>query len=300
MTSRRLGSAWFGDSKHEHSCPARLRGLLKNHLPAQQPSSPCTAGAARGRRDGFSSAPGGLVRRSQSPLNSSSCRIAIGRQADPGQRLDEALIKDITGGDTISARELYQKLFEFKPKLTLWLAANSKPVIRGQDEGIWRRILTLPFEVTIPVEERDRDLPDRLREELPGILNWAIEGLRFWRENGLQPPDTVIAATKAYRDEMNWFREFIQTECEVGPKFRVSIDQLWQRYRDWCEENGEKHRTKRGLGRMLLDEKFPRKKWYEPGQAHEGVKGPPKRQQVRGHVGLRVRRTEPTSAEPRP
>jgi len=102
--------------------------------------------------------------------------VEIGR----GQKLDEALIEEATGGDRIAARFLFKELFEFQPQFKLFLACNHKPEIRGTDEGIWRRVKLVPFDVTIPPKERDKRLLVKLRAELPGILNWALEGCQQW------------------------------------------------------------------------------------------------------------------------
>ncbi|MDT7898637.1 MAG: DNA primase, partial [Armatimonadota bacterium] len=104
------------------------------------------------------------------------------------KRFAEELIKTLTGGDTVAARFLYREFFEFRPRFKAWLAANYKPEIRGSDYAIWRRIRLIPFTVTIPPDEQIPDLAEQLKGELLGILNWALEGLRDWLANGLQPP----------------------------------------------------------------------------------------------------------------
>jgi putative DNA primase/helicase len=115
--------------------------------------------------------------------------------------VNESLVKSLTGTDRVAARFLYAEAFEFLPTFKLWLAANHKPVIRGTDTAIWRRIRLVPFTVEIPEGERDPELPNRLRAELPGILAWAVQGCLLWLESGLGVPDQVRAATDAYRRE---------------------------------------------------------------------------------------------------
>jgi putative DNA primase/helicase len=117
-----------------------------------------------------------------------SARLVTAIEVGEGKRFAEELIKTLTGGDTVAARFLYREFFEFKPRFKVWLAANYKPEIRGTDYAIWRRIRLIPFTVTIPPEEQIPDLAEQLKEELSGILNWALEGLRDWLANGLAAP----------------------------------------------------------------------------------------------------------------
>ncbi|MCI6141288.1 MAG: phage/plasmid primase, P4 family [Subdoligranulum variabile] len=161
--------------------------------------------------------------------------------------LDEAIVKQLTGGDTVTARYLYGREFEFKPEFKLIMATNHKPRIRGTDSGIWRRIRLVPFTQTIPEDKQDLQLPDKLRAELPGILNWAIDGLRLWLKNsnnarrrGLPPCQAVDSATAAYRGEQDRLKEFLEECTEPAPGYTVQASILYQVYRRWCEENGER------------------------------------------------------------
>ena len=155
----------------------------------------------------------------------------------PGRSVAEGLVKLITGEDAITARHLYKDFFEFEPEFKIWLAANEKPTIKGQDNAIWRRIRLVPFTVTIPEEKRDKELTAKLLEELPGILNWALEGCRIWQEEGLMPPEEVIAATEEYRDEMNLVRDFLDEKCEFKPAHTVTVAALYSGYCKWCDSN---------------------------------------------------------------
>ena len=175
--------------------------------------------------------------------------VEVGR----GKRLDEAMVKQVTGGDTITARKLHQEFFDFKPVFKLWLAANTQPEIHGVDDGIWRRVLLVPHEVSIPPEERDRDLAAKLLNELPGILNWAIEGLREWQRVGLTPPDKVAAATADYRAQMDHLRDFINARCKLDKDFHVTTGSLYCAYEVWAFENGEQAVKKRTFGTMLKE-----------------------------------------------
>jgi putative DNA primase/helicase len=128
-------------------------------------------------------------------------RVVTSSEVGEGKKVNESLVKSLTGTDRVAARFLYAEAFEFLPTFKLWLAANHKPVIRGTDTAIWRRIRLVPFTVEIPEGERDPELPNRLRAELPGILAWAVQGCLLWLESGLGVPDQVRAATDAYRRE---------------------------------------------------------------------------------------------------
>jgi putative DNA primase/helicase len=128
-------------------------------------------------------------------------RFVAATEGETGQRLAEAKIKLMVGGDKIACRHLYERQIDYLPQFKLWLATNNLPKVTGTDEAIWRRIRVIEFPVTIPVEERDPRLADRLKDELPGILNWALDGLAEWASGGLKPPATVSDATGEYRAE---------------------------------------------------------------------------------------------------
>ncbi len=160
-------------------------------------------------------------------------------EPEAGATFSEPVIKEVTGGDTISARFLYKEFFEFKPAFKIWLATNHKPAIKGTDEGIWRRILLIPFEVTIPKNEQDKKLSQRLKTELPGILIWALQGVLEWQEQGLNPPDEVLAATKEYRDDEDVFGSFISDTCNVHDSLRVRNKDIWDEYIRWCDRQDE-------------------------------------------------------------
>lgn len=161
--------------------------------------------------------------------------------------LDEAMVKQLTGGDTVTARYLYGREFEFKPEFKLIMATNYKPRIRGTDSGIWRRIRLVPFTQTIPEDKQDLQLPDKLRAELPGILNWALDGLQQWMEassggkrRGLPHCDAVDSATAEYRGEQDRLKQFLEDCTEHVPGYTVQAGVLYQTYKGWCEENGER------------------------------------------------------------
>jgi putative DNA primase/helicase len=187
-------------------------------------------------------------------------RMVTAVEAEAGRALAEAVVKQATGGDTITARFLYHELFEFVPEFKLFLGTNHKPVIKGSDYGIWRRIRLLPFGVTIPPEERDQDLVEKLKAELSGILAWIVRGCRAWQQGGLREPKAVLAATETYRTEMDILGDFLAACCVQRVNASVFADELYTRYKNWCEDNGERASSQRNLGMRLSERGFNKKK----------------------------------------
>ena len=149
-------------------------------------------------------------------------RFVTCAEPNEGARLDEGLIKQLTGGDRVTARRLYADEMEFVPKFKIWMGTNHKPVIRGRDYGIWRRLRIIPFDVKIPAEKVDRRLKYKLRAEYPGILRWAVEGCRLWQREGLAMPQAVEDALAEYKSEMDVLAAFLAActapfgECQAG------------------------------------------------------------------------------------
>jgi len=195
-----------------------------------------------------------------------NARLVTAIEVGEGKRFAEELIKTLTGGDIIAARFLYREFFEFRPRFKVWLAANYKPEIRGTDWAIWRRIRLIPFTVTIPPEEQIPDLADQLKSELSGILNWALEGLRDWLANGLQPPPEVVEATEAYRAEMDIVGLFIQDACILDPKAVTPSKTLYDAFREWCAENGYEPFGQNAFGRRLTTKGFTHTLTYMNGR----------------------------------
>lgn len=200
-------------------------------------------------------------------------RFVSAVEAEAGVPLAEALVKQVTGGDIITARFLFREFFEFRPTFKLWLAANHKPNVRGGDHGIWRRIRLVPFTVTIPETERDPQLTQKLAAELPGILAWAVRGCLDWRANGLGAPAAVMAATASYREEMDAFGGFLDEACVVHEAASVTAKELYVAYQTWCETNGERARSQKALAMGLRERGF----------------AAVRTKKARGWAGLRVR-----------
>jgi phage/plasmid-associated DNA primase len=148
----------------------------------------------------------------------------------------------------------------------VWLAANYKPEIRGSDYAIWRRIRLNPFTVTIPPEEQIPDLAEQLKEELSGILNWALEGLQDWLANGLQPPPEVTEATEAYRAEMDIVGSFVQDACVLDPKAVTPSKNLYDAFREGCAENGYEPFGQTAFGRRRATKGFLQGRAYIEGR----------------------------------
>ncbi|WP_273378247.1 phage/plasmid primase, P4 family [Symbiobacterium thermophilum] len=183
-------------------------------------------------------------------------RFVAANEVEDGRRLSEVLVKQLTGSDRITARFLYRDFFEFTPTFKIWMAGNHKPIIRGTDEGIWRRLRLIPFEVTIPPEERDLSLMDKLKAEAEGILAWAVDGCLTWQTFGLTVPDAVRDATASYRDEMDVLGEFIAEECRVSQSVQVLAKDLYEAWKRWCEDNGEFAGTAKRFGMKLRERGF--------------------------------------------
>ncbi|WP_191559218.1 phage/plasmid primase, P4 family [Metabacillus idriensis] len=188
-------------------------------------------------------------------------RLVAAAESEEGAKLAESLIKQLTGGDAIQARFLYGNPFVFTPQFKIFFMTNYRPVIGGSDEGIWRRIRLIPFTVTVPDEKVDKYLPDKLlKQEMPGILNWALEGCLKWKKEGLGYPKEIKDATEGYRNEMDTVGTFLNEYCTVGERAKCYVKDLYRRYEDWCDETGEHLLTKVKLNRKVEERGFKKKK----------------------------------------
>ena len=176
-------------------------------------------------------------------------RFATAAEINPGDRLAEKTVKTITGGEAMTARQLHKPFFEFHPVFKLILSCNVKPVIRGQDKGIWRRVMLLPFEQSFDKDRIDKHLVDKLRAEGPGILNWCLDGYRQWREGGLAVPDAVLVATESYRTDSDPVGEFLATA--IGPSIghNIQATDLYGFYVRWAKVNGVAPISATGFGK---------------------------------------------------
>lgn len=185
-------------------------------------------------------------------------RFVAANEVNEGRRLDEAWVKEATGGDRITARRMRENNWTFTPTHTIWLATNHKPEVRGTDEGVWRRLKLIPFNVRFEGDCADPNLPAKLLAELPGILNWAIQGCQLWQAEGLADPDAVRAATANYRTESDVIGEFIDECCEVGDEsYEEYSTPLYLTYQKWALNHGEKVLPQKSFGRRITDRGFP-------------------------------------------
>jgi putative DNA primase/helicase len=183
-------------------------------------------------------------------------RFVASVETDEGRRLAEGLVKQLTGRDPIKARRMREDFWQFDPTHTVFLATNHRPEVKGTDHAIWRRLKLAPFEVTIPEDEQDKRLPEKLREELPGILAWIVRGCLEWRRDGLGESGEVRSATTSYRADMDMLAGFVEERCVVRPDAWATFAELYASYRDWCDESGEKAETKRRFGTRLKERGF--------------------------------------------
>jgi putative DNA primase/helicase len=197
-------------------------------------------------------------------------RFVTTTEAEQGKRLSEPLIKQITGNDRMTARFLYGEYFNFVPTFKIWMATNHKPVIKGTDYGIWRRIKLVPFITRIAEERQDKHLEQKLMREGPGILNWLLEGARRWCDAGLRTPNIIINATDEYRAEMDVIGNFIRERCIQGAGCSIRARELFKCYQDWCGENNEHACSERFLG-LRLKELGLEQKRFGDGRYWQGI-----------------------------
>ena len=170
-------------------------------------------------------------------------RFVTSSESNEGARLDESLIKQLTGGDKVTASRKYEHEFEFYPEFKIWMSTNHKPIIRGTDTGIWRRVRLIPFTINIPPDKIDKNLKYKLEQELPGIMKWAVDGCLLWQREGLKQPLVVQLATAEYRSEMDSVGAFINDCCSVGSGYFEKAQSLFQAYLEWARKNNEHEMT---------------------------------------------------------
>jgi putative DNA primase/helicase len=185
-------------------------------------------------------------------------RMVWASESGEGRQLDEGLMKQLTGSDTIVARFLYREHVAFRPAFKLFVATNHPPRIRGTDPAIWRRTRVIPFTVTIPEEDRDRGLKARLLEEGPGILAQAVRGCLAWQREGLCTPASVLDATDQYRQEMDTVGQFIDDRCELSDSAFAPSADLYSAFVEWCRSVGEPPMTANAFGRKLTERNLQR------------------------------------------
>jgi len=220
-------------------------------------------------------------------------RFAVTSEAPLGKSFDESKLKKLTGGDRLEGRRMREDFWQFDPSHKLFISGNHRPRIKGQDDGIWRRVYLIPFDVQIPASEQNPDLTSLLADELPGILNWAIAGCMAWRACGLDAPDSVKAASEDYRQSQDALADFFDSCCEIAPTgsdpklYRQNWPEFFRAYNAFCERNKEKPLGKIILLEHMADRGFPKRKL--------GVLGSKTQEKAFFLTGLRLK---PESASP--
>ncbi len=187
-------------------------------------------------------------------------RFVTAIESGAGKRLDENVVKAVTGQDTIAARFLYSEHFEFIPAFKLWLATNHKPRILGTDESVWRRIKLIPFKVTIPSDQRDRGLVAKLKAEGSGILNEFVRGFQDYQLVGLGESQAVTEATRDYRQDQDVLGHFIEAKLEIDPAAETRSSDVYAAYKKWTEETGEYSLNERDFVNAMLERGFTSKR----------------------------------------
>lgn len=197
-------------------------------------------------------------------------RLVWASETGEGQRLNSALLKLLSGGDTITARTLHGKPDTFKATHKIMLLTNGKPEVDALDSALWERLLLIPFEQRFvdnpsgPNEHpRDKDLPEKLRAEAPGILAWLVRGCLEWQAQGLQPPDKVRAATKELRDENDFYHLWAADGLVENPGASTRAGVLFAACEKWCTRNGHRY-SRNTLGKWL-------KKHYKHERTNAGI-----------------------------
>jgi len=165
-------------------------------------------------------------------------RFIAAVETDEGKRLSEGLVKELTGGDTVKARRMYEDFWTFRPTWKIALCTNYKPTIRGTDYGIWRRVLLVPFTQTFDGVRQDRKLLGKLRAERDGILAWAVQGCLEWQKRGLGSAEAVDVATQAYKRDQDIVGGFFAGQCVFGARCWVRLKDLRAAYEEWAVDSG--------------------------------------------------------------
>ena len=193
-------------------------------------------------------------------------RFVTAAEAVPGRRLNEARVKALTGGDPMTARFLYGEFFTFEPTCKLWLAVNHRPNVGDHSVAFWRRMRLVPFTRQFIGVDADDHLGEKLQNEAPGILAWAVRGCLNWQNSGLGYPDAVAEATEDYQNDTDPLGEFLQERCEDGKHQSVKASTFYRAYCDWCELNGVTGREKMSrtaFGRRLSE-------WFDKEHRRDG------------------------------
>ncbi len=207
-------------------------------------------------------------------------RLAVLHETDAGRRLAEGTVKRLTGGDRLKARRMREDFWSFDPSHTFVMLTNHRPIVTGTDEGIWRRLQLVPWDIVIPAADRDEQLPGKLDAELDAVLAWLVAGYQDWRAHGLAEPETVTAATSAYRQDSDPLGRFLAQRCLTGPHFSAGSSDLFAAWCKWCADEGEDPGTQTAFATALqnkgldkIKDRTGRMRWRGIGLADPGDGG---------------------------
>ena len=185
-------------------------------------------------------------------------RLVVANELNHGAKLDEALVKQLTGDEEITARFLFKEYVEFQPQAKIFLATNRLPEIQGNDVGIWRRFRIVPFNHIFRETEQDKNLFITLMQEVAGILNWCLEGYKMYRAEGLELPEAVKQATEGFREQAigdkSAIERFLHECCELDPHAKVGMKALHFAFSAWCDDHAEVCVSIKQLGKALVEE----------------------------------------------
>jgi putative DNA primase/helicase len=207
-------------------------------------------------------------------------RFVTTSEAEEGQRLAIGKLKYLTAGmGEIKTCRKYENPTRFMATHKLFLDANHKPVIRGTDKAVWNRLKPIPFTETIPAEEIDKALLDKLKTEAEGVLAWMVEGYQRYRKEGLGDPPEVSEASTAWQAKSDRFPAFLEEKCVLSPDVWVPVAHLWPEYQDWCKANGERF----VMQKTTFDEQLEQRGCTQ-GKRNDG--------KTRAWIGIRFRTTD--------
>lgn len=198
-------------------------------------------------------------------------RLVLASETQAGRRWDEARIKTLTGGETFKARFMRGDFFDVAPTFKLMISGNHRPRFRSVDEAIRRRFHLIPFAVTIPEERRDKQLGEKLRQEWPAILRWAIDGAQAWHRMGLAPPRAVVEATADYLAQEDALGLWLEENTTPDPKAWEATDDLFKNWRGWAERSGEYVGNERAFAQALQARGYERAR--PAGAGRRGFRG---------------------------
>ena len=173
-----------------------------------------------------------------------------------GDRLDEQVVKQLAGREAIAARFLHKEFFEYMPTFTAWLRTNHKPIITGEDDGIWRRLVLVPFQRKFEAHEQDPQLEAKLMEERDGILMWMLEGTRMYLEDGLKLSPRIKSEAARYRKDSDLIGEFLADKTEADPSAKLNQGTLYEWFQEWCKANGLRQHSKKTFTQRLAERGF--------------------------------------------